>query len=168
MVGVKCISMAKVYTLHASSSLPTDPSPTPSPLVPPKLKPLSLKSQTTLEKKKKKQNQRQLSVAEIERAIGAGIFRDRDTTRDAKENKTLFDSILSNSVGENEGDVEKKLRQTGEWLIDKTENTSASAGKQILVAVFQWILPMWILAFLVASGLVNLPFSTLLLDDLLL
>lgn len=48
--------------------------------------------------------------------------------RDAKESKTLFDSILSNSVGENEGDVEKKLRQTGEWLIDKTENTSASAG----------------------------------------
>ncbi|XP_060213577.1 probable NAD(P)H dehydrogenase subunit CRR3, chloroplastic isoform X11 [Lycium barbarum] len=126
MVGVKCISMAKVYTLHASSSLPTDPSPTPSPLVPPKLKPLSLKSQTTLEKKTN-QNQRQLSVAEIERAIGAGIFRDRDTIRDAKENKTLFDSILSNSVGENEGDVEKKLRQTGEWLIDKTENTSASA-----------------------------------------
>ncbi|XP_060213572.1 probable NAD(P)H dehydrogenase subunit CRR3, chloroplastic isoform X6 [Lycium barbarum] len=134
MVGVKCISMAKVYTLHASSSLPTDPSPTPSPLVPPKLKPLSLKSQTTLEKKTN-QNQRQLSVAEIERAIGAGIFRDRDTIRDAKENKTLFDSILSNSVGENEGDVEKKLRQTGEWLIDKTENTSASADFSCCVSM---------------------------------
>lgn len=76
----------------------------------------------------------------------------------------MFDSILSNSVGENEGDVEKKLRQTGEWLIHKTQNASASTGKQILVVVFQWILPMWIIAFLLASGILNLPF----LDDLLL
>ncbi|KAK4357705.1 hypothetical protein RND71_023315 [Anisodus tanguticus] len=147
MVGVKCMSIAIV-----ASSKPTDPSPS-------NLKPPFLKTQTRL-----KQNQRKLSVAEIERAIGAGIFRDRDTTRDAKESKTLFDSILSNSVGENEGDVEKKLRLTGEWLIDKTENTSASAGKQILIVVFQWILPMWILAFLLASGMLKLPF----LDDLLL
>ncbi|XP_055819307.1 probable NAD(P)H dehydrogenase subunit CRR3, chloroplastic [Solanum dulcamara] len=146
MVGVKCMSMS---TIIASSSLPpTDP------------KPPFLKSQTRVE-----QNERKLSVAEIERAIGAGIFRDRDTSRShVKEKKTLFDSILSNSVGENEGDVEKKLRQTGEWLIHKTQPTSASAGKQILVAVFQWILPMWILAFLLASGMLNLPF----LDDLLL
>lgn len=49
-------------TIIASSSLPpTDP------------KPPFLKSQT--------RNQRKLSVAEIERAIGAGIFRDRDTSR---------------------------------------------------------------------------------------
>ncbi|KAM3221898.1 putative NAD(P)H dehydrogenase subunit CRR3, chloroplastic [Capsicum annuum] len=160
MIGVKCMFMAKAHTILASSSQPTDP-------LPSKLKPPFLKSQTTLEQKKK-QNQRKLSVAEIERAIGAGIFRDRDTSRDAKESKTLFDSILSNSVGENEGDVEKKLRQTGEWLVDKTENTSASAGKQILLAVFQWILPMWILAFLLASGMLNLPFTTPFLDDLLL
>ncbi|XP_049404669.1 probable NAD(P)H dehydrogenase subunit CRR3, chloroplastic [Solanum stenotomum] len=146
MVGVKCMCMS-MSSIFASSSLPpTDP----------KLKPPFLKSQTRVERK--------LSVAEIERAIGAGIFKDRDTSRSAKENKTLFDSILSNSVGENEGDVEKKLRQTGEWLIHKTENTSASTGKQILVAVFQWILPMWIIAFLLASGILNLPF----LDDLLL
>ncbi|MCD7468259.1 hypothetical protein HAX54_006275 [Datura stramonium] len=164
MVGVKCISMAKAHTILASSSsLPTDTSPS---LAPSKLKPPLLKSQTTLEQKK--QNQRELSVAEIERAIGTGIFRDRDTSRDAKERKTLFDSILSNSVGENEGDVEKKLRLTGEWLIHKTEHTSASAGKHILVAVFQWILPMWILAFLLASGMLNLPFTIPFLDDLLL
>ncbi|KAJ8556413.1 hypothetical protein K7X08_029804 [Anisodus acutangulus] len=143
MVLVKCMSMAIV----ASSSLPTDPSPN--------LKPSLLKSQTRL-----KQNQRKLSVVEIERAIGAGIFRDRD----AKESKTFFDSILSNSVG----DVEKKLRETGEWLIHKTENTSASTGKQILIAVFQWILPIWILAFLLASGMLDLPFTTPFLDDLLL
>ncbi|XP_009760329.1 probable NAD(P)H dehydrogenase subunit CRR3, chloroplastic [Nicotiana sylvestris] len=168
MIGLKFISMAKPRKILASSSPPTDPSPfLPSPSN--NLNPPLHKSQPRLElQKKKKQNQRQLSVAEIERAIGAGIFRDRDTSREAKESKTLFDSILSNSVGENEGDMEKKLRETGEWLIDKTEDTSASAGKKILVVVFKWILPLWILAFLVASGMVNPPFSTPFLDDLLL
>ncbi|XP_009628500.1 probable NAD(P)H dehydrogenase subunit CRR3, chloroplastic isoform X1 [Nicotiana tomentosiformis] len=167
MIGLKFISVANPRKILASSSRPTDPSPSlPSPSPSSNnLNPPLLKSQPRLElQKKKKQNQRQLSVAEIERAIGAGIFRDRDTSREAKESKTLFDSILSNS----EGDVEKKLRETGEWLIDKTEDTSASAGKKILVVVFKWILPLWILAFLVASGMVNLPFSTPFLDDLLL
>lgn len=56
-----CMSMS---TIFASSSLPpTDPN----------LKPPFLKTQTRVERK--------LSVAEIERAIGAGIFKDRDTTR---------------------------------------------------------------------------------------
>nr|XP_016447633.1 PREDICTED: probable NAD(P)H dehydrogenase subunit CRR3, chloroplastic isoform X2 [Nicotiana tabacum] len=152
MIGLKFISVANPRKILASSSRPTDPSPSllsPSPSSN-NLNPPLLKSQPRLElQKKKKQNQRQLSVAEIERAIGAGIFRDRDTSREAKESKTLFDSILSNS----EGDVEKKLRET---------------GKKILVVVFKWILPLWILAFLVASGMVNLPFSTPFLDDLLL
>ncbi|XP_009599723.1 putative NAD(P)H dehydrogenase subunit CRR3, chloroplastic isoform X2 [Nicotiana tabacum] len=167
MIGLKFISMAKPRKILASSSRPTDPSPSlPSPSPSSNnLNPPLLKSQPRLElQKKKKQNQRQLSVAEIERAIGAGIFRDRDTSREAKESKTSFDSILSNS----EGDVERKLRETDEWLIDKTEDISASAGKKILVVVFKWILPLWILAFLVASGMVNLPFSTPFLDDLLL
>ncbi|XP_009628501.1 probable NAD(P)H dehydrogenase subunit CRR3, chloroplastic isoform X2 [Nicotiana tomentosiformis] len=126
MIGLKFISVANPRKILASSSRPTDPSPSlPSPSPSSNnLNPPLLKSQPRLElQKKKKQNQRQLSVAEIERAIGAGIFRDRDTSREAKESKTLFDSILSNS----EGDVEKKLRETGEWLIDKTEDTSASA-----------------------------------------
>lgn len=117
MVGVKCVSMSLSTIVASSSSLPpTDP-------LLGKLKPPFPKSQTRVE-----QNQRKLSVAEIERAIGAGIFRDRDTSRNAKESKTLFDSILMDSVGENEGDVEKKLRQTGEWLIHKTQPASASAG----------------------------------------
>ena len=136
MIGLKFISMAKPRKILASSSRPTDPSPSlPSPSPSSNnLNPPLLKSQPRLElQKKKKQNQRQLSVAEIERAIGAGIFRDRDTSREAKESKTLFDSILSNSVGENEGDMEKKLRETGEWLIDKTEDTSASAGSKFLL-----------------------------------
>ncbi|KVI05438.1 hypothetical protein Ccrd_016229 [Cynara cardunculus var. scolymus] len=80
----------------------------------------------------KQQKEKKPSVAEIERAIGAGIFRDRDINRQdygsSNREKTLFDSILSNSIGRKEGDVEKKLRETGEWIIDQTEAPSRSTG----------------------------------------
>ncbi|XP_052204238.1 probable NAD(P)H dehydrogenase subunit CRR3, chloroplastic [Diospyros lotus] len=122
-----------------------------------------------LHPKQKLQRQNQPSVAEIERAIGAGVFRDRDTSnRNSEQRKTLFDSILSNSIRKSEGSVERRLRETGEWIIDRTEKESNSAGKSILMAVFQWILPIWILSFLVASGIIKLPFSIPLLDDLIM
>ncbi|CAA3026944.1 probable NAD(P)H dehydrogenase subunit CRR3, chloroplastic [Olea europaea subsp. europaea] len=79
-------------------------------------------------KPKPKQKQRQSSIAEIERAIGAGIFRENDTNRESEGNKKLFDSILTNSAGKDEGSVEKKLRETGEWIIDQTERTSRSSA----------------------------------------
>ncbi|KAI3491864.1 hypothetical protein L1887_43727 [Cichorium endivia] len=116
----------------------------------------------------KQQKEKKPSVAEIERAIGAGIFRDRDVNRESEQEKTLFDSILSNSIGRTEGDVEKKLRETGEWIIDKTEGPSRSTGKNILKVVFLWILPLWIVSFLVASGVVKLPFTPQFLEDLLM
>ncbi|XP_017222003.1 probable NAD(P)H dehydrogenase subunit CRR3, chloroplastic [Daucus carota subsp. sativus] len=112
--------------------------------------------------------QKKPSVAEIERAIGAGVFRDRDTDGDM-EQKTLFDTILSNSIGESESSVEKKLRETGEWILEKTEGPSSrSAGKNILKTVFLLILPVWIISFLVAAGFVKLPFATPILDDWIL
>ncbi|KAL7181296.1 hypothetical protein ACSBR1_040219 [Camellia fascicularis] len=122
-----------------------------------------------LQLKQKQQKQKQPSVAEIEKVIGAGVFRDRDiSNRNSEQGKTLFDSIFSNSVGESEGPVERKLRETGEWIIDRTERSSNSIGKNILMAVFQFVLPIWILSFLVASGIVKLPFSTPFLDDLIM
>ncbi len=107
------------------------------------------------------------SVVQIERTIGAGIFRDRDP-RGSDESKTLFDLLLSNSIGKTEGSVEKKLRKTGEWIIDRAERTSRSAGKQILMVTFLWILPTWTLLLLVASGILKLPFSIPFLDDLIM
>ncbi|KAL0430270.1 UNVERIFIED_CONTAM: hypothetical protein Sradi_0653000 [Sesamum radiatum] len=79
----------------------------------------------------------------------------------------MFDNMLRNSVGKSEGSVEKKLRETGEWLIERTERTSRAAGKQILVSMFVWMIPVWIFAFLVASGMVQLPFDTPFLEDLI-
>jgi len=41
------------------------------------------------------------------------------------------------------------------------------AGKSILIAVFKWVLPVWVLMFLVASGAIKLPFGIPFLDDLI-
>lgn len=116
-----------------------------------------------------KRKRKRPSVAEIERAIGAGPFKDRDTSnRKSEKNKTLFDKLLSISIGETEGKVEKKLRETGEWIIDRTEKAPKSTGRNILVAVFVGFLPLWMLSLLVAVGVVKLPFSSPFLDDLIM
>ncbi|PIN22144.1 hypothetical protein CDL12_05151 [Handroanthus impetiginosus] len=105
-------------------------------------------------------------TCKIERAIGAGIFRDRDVNSEAEEKTSLFDNLLKNSVGRNEGSVEKKLRETGDWLNRQTQRTSRSAGKQILMSMFVWVLPIWVVAFLVAAGMIELPFITPFLEDI--
>lgn len=48
--------------------------------------------------------------------------------RNAEKNKTLFDRFLSITIGETEGSVEKKLRESGEWIIDRTEKAPKSTG----------------------------------------
>ncbi|GFP96644.1 hypothetical protein PHJA_001808500 [Phtheirospermum japonicum] len=106
---------------------------------------------------------------EIERAIGAGIFRDRDDidSCSSEEKRSVFENVMRNTVGEKEGPVEKKLRETGEWLLHQSENTSRAAGKQILVTMFVWVIPLWIFGFLIAAGILQLPFTNPFLQDLL-
>ncbi|XP_073279609.1 probable NAD(P)H dehydrogenase subunit CRR3, chloroplastic [Primulina huaijiensis] len=127
---------------------------------------IQLENREQLQQDRKKLKRRnRSSILEIERAIGSGIFRDSDGESDGKSR--LFDNLLGNTVGKSEGSAEKKLRETGEWLVDQTERTSRSAGKQILMTMFLWILPMWIVAFLVVSGVVQLPFTTPFLEDVI-
>ena len=52
------------------------------------------------------------------------------------EQKTLFDTILSNSIGESESSVEKKLRETGEWILEKTEGPSSRSAGILLLLYF--------------------------------
>lgn len=47
----------------------------------------------------------------------------------------MFDNILKNSVGRNEGSAEKRLRETGEWLIHQTDTTSRSAGNSLSLSL---------------------------------
>ncbi|XP_042501035.1 probable NAD(P)H dehydrogenase subunit CRR3, chloroplastic [Macadamia integrifolia] len=114
--------------------------------------------------------QRQPSIAEVERAIGAGIFRDdgSPTTRDSSESSTILDMFLSTKTSRPEGSVEKKLRETGEWLIDSSKGKSGSAGQEILLVVSLWILPVWMFFLFVASGVIKLPSSIRFLDDLIM
>lgn len=119
-------------------------------------------------KQLQKPNKRKLSVLEIERAIGVGIFRDRDEDSDFEENQTLFDKIFLKYIEKTEGSVEKRLRETGEWISERSEKRIRSATKPILMFVAQWIFPMWICAFLIASGIIRLPLDIPWLDDLLM
>ncbi|CAO2813467.1 unnamed protein product [Amaranthus hypochondriacus] len=112
--------------------------------------------------------QSQPSVAEIERAIGAGIYRDHDPASDTTEKNSVIDAVLSNSIGKTEGETERALRETGEWMSVQSEKTTRSYGKKILEIMFLWIAPAWLLLLLVATGAVKLPFSFSALDDLLM
>ncbi|KAH1122334.1 hypothetical protein J1N35_005494 [Gossypium stocksii] len=108
-------------------------------------------------------------IVQIERAIGAGSFRDADSSDLVEQRrKTIFDGLLPVTGGKFEGDIEKKLREIGEWIGITTEVTFRSSGKTILLVVLQWILPIWTFSLLVASGVIKLPFSTPLIDDLIM
>ncbi|KAL3654501.1 hypothetical protein CASFOL_004182 [Castilleja foliolosa] len=153
------------------SALPNEDSISPS--LPPRpsliIKPNANKKLPNQSYKKLKQQQ-QPTIMEIEQAIGAGFFRDRDdidSSSSKEKGRSLFENIVKNTVGEKEGSVEKKLRETGEWLLYQSENTSRSAGKQILITMFVWVIPLWIFGFLIAAGILQLPFTTPFLQDLL-
>lgn len=60
--------------------------------------------------------------------------------RNSEKNKTLFDKLLSISIGETEGKVEKKLRETGEWIIDRTEKGPKSTGMLLYGYVYSLVL----------------------------
>ncbi|KAI4313756.1 hypothetical protein L6164_026711 [Bauhinia variegata] len=132
----------------------------------PKPHPVPTRKAVTLPGRKKLQPlSPQPSLVKIERIVGAGSFRDGEPQGDSEQRKSVFDLFWGNQF---EGPVEKKLRETGEWLVTNTENEFRSAGKGILIFAFQWVLPIWVLSLLVAFGIIKLPFSTPLLDDLLM
>ncbi|KAL8161262.1 hypothetical protein V2J09_012751 [Rumex salicifolius] len=92
---------------------------------------------------------------------------------------SVFDSILSNTIGRSEGSVERQLRETGEWLSERTEKASRSSNtgtrlfkdsfvRSILVFMFIWVLPALLLSLFVASGTIKLPFSIPAIEDLIM
>lgn len=46
--------------------------------------------------------------------------------------KTIFDGLLPVNSGKFEGEIEKKLRETGEWIGSRTEATFRSSGISLL------------------------------------
>ncbi|KAJ8760994.1 hypothetical protein K2173_022032 [Erythroxylum novogranatense] len=107
----------------------------------------------------------QLALSQLEHAIGAGSYRDSEH-RGSRKRKSK--ELSQNSRGPMEGSIEKKLEETGDWLVNKTEEQIRSTGKGFLMFTFQWILPTYILLFLMASGVIKVPLESPLLDDLIM
>ncbi|GLT24854.1 hypothetical protein SLA2020_000210 [Shorea laevis] len=162
MSSLSCISLTKAL---ACATVTGNSSP------PPQTKSTSKTEPTTLPSRKKQPLQQrrpqQPSIVQIERAIGAGSFRDADSS-DMDGRKTIFDGLLPITTGKFEGAVEKQLRETGEWISTNTEAKFRSSGKMILMFVLKWMLPIWTLSLLVASGVIKLPWTSSLLDDLIM
>ncbi|KAF5939263.1 hypothetical protein HYC85_023522 [Camellia sinensis] len=142
-----------------------------------------------LKQKQQKQKQKQPSVAEIEKVIGAGI-RNRARLCLIQSFRIQWESLRGlwkGSSGRLESGSLIGLRDllTQLSLTDRLARYCCvfvgfpipqqialrilkDIRKNILLAVFQFVLPIWILSFLVASGIVKLPFSTPFLDDLIM
>nr|KYP46932.1 hypothetical protein KK1_031414 [Cajanus cajan] len=107
-----------------------------------------------------------LSVMQVERMVGAGSFRDAEPPPlNVDMRKTVMDLFLGQAI---EGDLQKKMRQTGEWLATNVEPQIHSKRKGILMFMLQWMLPVWAILLLVAFGVIKLPFNNPFLDDLIL
>ncbi|XP_010527790.1 PREDICTED: probable NAD(P)H dehydrogenase subunit CRR3, chloroplastic [Tarenaya hassleriana] len=90
------------------------------------------------------------SVIQIERAIGAGSYRDSESGEKEGRN-TVLDGILMGNANKFESPLEKKLRELSEAFVARTESRFRSN-----------------VSLLVACGVVKLPFSLPFLDDLIM
>ncbi|XVF85399.1 hypothetical protein PTKIN_Ptkin17bG0115000 [Pterospermum kingtungense] len=163
------ISMPKAVVALPFASLTNNPSSPPQEIkADPKPKTRTRPARRRRQRLQHQQKPQPPSIIQIERAIGAGSFRDADSSDLEQSRRTIFDGLLPVTSGKFEGAIEKKLRETGEWIGSRTEATFRSSGKRILLVVLQWILPIWTFSLLVASGAIKLPFSTPLIDDLIM
>ncbi|KAF8117067.1 hypothetical protein N665_0012s0079 [Sinapis alba] len=157
-------SMSRASTAMASL---TNDSPSPLPSKPTKI-PTRISQKTGNENQplpRKQRREKKPSIAQIERAFGAGSYRDSEGEMDMN---TVFDELLLGHANKFEGKLEKKLREVGEMFVDRTESKVRSSGKSVLMFTIQWILPIWIVSLLLACGVIKLPFSLPLLDDLIM
>lgn len=80
MAAILTITKFTKFEVVASSAIPEDSSPSHQPHDNIRMKPNKLRK---IDYKRQLQQQQQPSILEIERAIGAGVFRDRDVNRQA-------------------------------------------------------------------------------------
>ncbi|KAG5038033.1 hypothetical protein JHK82_018849 [Glycine max] len=68
------------------------------------------------------------SVMQMERIVGAGSFRDTEPPplRDSDMRKTVMDLFFGQAM---EGEVQKKMRETGEWLSTNAEPRITSSSE---------------------------------------
>ncbi|XP_013697174.2 probable NAD(P)H dehydrogenase subunit CRR3, chloroplastic [Brassica napus] len=150
-------SMSRASTAMASL---TNDSPSPLPSKPTK-KPTRISQKPGNENQqlsRKQRREKKPSIAQIERAFGAGSYRDSEGEMDMN---TVFDELLLGHANKFEGKLEKKLREVGEMFVDLTESKLRSSGKPVLLFTIQWILPIWIVSLLWLVELSNFPLASL-------
>ncbi|CAN0899255.1 Probable NAD(P)H dehydrogenase subunit CRR3, chloroplastic [Linum grandiflorum] len=158
--------MAKSLLVLASSLPNSNPAASPSSPQNPKA-PLILPITSNTATPNKNNVQKKLQVLRMERAIGAGSYRDAEPPASV-ENALADDDTSSSNGNQFEGSLQKKARETGEWLAHKTETEFRISEKQGLEFLFKWALPISLLAMMVAVGVVKLPFLSPFLDDFIL
>ncbi|KAE9605314.1 hypothetical protein Lalb_Chr10g0095991 [Lupinus albus] len=168
------ISTYKTFVAHAAlHQKPDNPQQTNAPQPQPSLNTTKSIKTPSFSKNKFSQRPPNPIVIQIERAVGAGSFRDTEPRHAllfhsldvVDKKKSVVDWFLGQAV---EGAVEKNLRVTGEWLSNNSEKKIRSSGKGILMFMVQWMLPIWAISLLVACGAIKLPFSSPFLDDLIM
>ncbi|XP_039125710.1 probable NAD(P)H dehydrogenase subunit CRR3, chloroplastic isoform X1 [Dioscorea cayenensis subsp. rotundata] len=111
-----------------------------------------------MKRPRKKKINESPTIAEIERVIG---IKTDEHSSSPSSTPSLLQMLATESP------AEKKLRETAEWIVEKTEDR-ALVSQKILILFFIKILPFWILLLVVASGLLKLPFDIPFFNDLFL
>ncbi|KAH7681476.1 hypothetical protein IHE45_05G060800 [Dioscorea alata] len=111
-----------------------------------------------MKRPRKKKINESPTIAEIERVIG---IKTDEHSPSPSSSPSLLQMLTTESP------AEKKLRETAEWIVEKTEDR-ALVSQKILILFFIKILPFWILLLVVASGLLKLPFDIPFFNDLFL
>ncbi|XP_037495092.1 probable NAD(P)H dehydrogenase subunit CRR3, chloroplastic isoform X2 [Jatropha curcas] len=128
-----CTTKTLVFAcLHNPTNCNDSPPPKPNTTNPNK-PPIPITKRKTRPRIRQRQSklQQQLNLIRIERAVGAGSYRDSDPTgSEERDRDSIFKGLLPNSAGALESPVEKKLRETGEWIVDKSEGEFRSSGKK--------------------------------------
>ncbi|KAJ4835248.1 hypothetical protein Tsubulata_026677 [Turnera subulata] len=179
MAGLSCNSIAAKCTVFASLHVNSPPSPQsndpPSPQShntgpnEPRIPTTKTRRTKSLPKKRSQvldKLQQKYTFIKLERAIGAGSYRDSEPNGGERRHSVL-QGLLPNSDDMKETVAEKKMRETGQWLVDNTEEGFRSNGRKMLMFSF-WGIPIYIFLFMVAAGVIQLPFSSPLLEDLLM
>ncbi|KAJ4841297.1 hypothetical protein Tsubulata_030576, partial [Turnera subulata] len=78
--------------------------------------------------------QQKYTIIKFERAIGASSYRDSEPGGTERRHSVL-QGLLPNSDDMMKTMAEKKMRETGQWLVDNTEEGFRSNGTHIYICV---------------------------------
>uniref|UniRef100_A0A0F7GZQ3 Chlororespiratory reduction 3 n=1 Tax=Cypripedium formosanum TaxID=53042 RepID=A0A0F7GZQ3_9ASPA len=115
---------------------------------------------------------RRPTSAEIRRAIGVDELPrvnggSPSSPSSSSSSSPFMDFLATTPIGQSESAAERTVREFAEWFVVRTEAKVVDGARMLMVLCLS-ILPLWILLFLVASGIIKLPFSLPMVEDLIM